>query len=515
MNELACDSPSQRFRYQTRPPGEEALDSLPRVVTVRSLLRSRSARRLLLVTLALAALVGGLTLIADTGDGLTTDGRITLVVFMTAVWAWIFTRVDDTYVALGAAVALVLTGVLSTDGLFATLGDDTVWLLLAAFVIAAGVTGSGLATRATAFIASAARTPRQLVHLLTAALVVTTFAVPSTSGRAALALPIFLCLAKAFADRPHLVRTLALLFPTVILLSAVGSLLGAGAHLVTSEVLLTATGEGISFVRWLLLGLPLALVASHAAAEAVLLMFSGRTERRTGLVLTPQDFSADSPTPVTGPLSVPESRAALLLVAVVTMWCSEPLHGIDPAVVALAGALVATSPRYGSVSLSKGLKAAPWSLLLFLAATLALGSALSSSGAAAWLADGLFDGFAGGGAAVPFLVVIIVVSTAMHLLVQSRSARSSVLVPIVVALSPAVGVDPVAAAFASTAAAGFCHTLPSSAKPVAIFARVEDTATFEPRDLLRLSAVLAPVSAGLVVVFSLFVWPLLGLPYLQ
>jgi di/tricarboxylate transporter len=106
-----------------------------------------------------------------------------------------FTRVDDTYVTLGAAVALVLTGVLSTDGLFATLGDDTVWLLLAAFVIAAGVTDSGLATRATAFIASAARTPRQ--HLLTAALVVTTFAVPSTSGRAALALPIFLCLARA------------------------------------------------------------------------------------------------------------------------------------------------------------------------------------------------------------------------------------------------------------------------------------------------------------------------------
>jgi di/tricarboxylate transporter len=167
------------------------------------------------------------------------------------------------------------------------------------------------------------------------------------------------------------------------------------------------------------------------------------------------------------------------------------------------------------VSLSKALKAAPWSLLLFLAATLALGSALSSSGAAGWLADGLFGGFAGGGAAVPFLVVVIVVSTAMHLLVQSRSARSSVLVPIVVALSPAVGVDPAAAAFASTAAAGFCHTLPSSAKPVAIFARVEESATYGPRDLLRLSAVLAPVSAGLVVVFSLFVWPLLGLPYVR
>jgi len=499
-------------RYETRPPSAEARDGTPRVITGWSLVTSRAFRRLVLAALALAALVGALTLVADPAE-LSGDGRLTIIVFTVAVWAWGFTRIDDTYVALGAAVALVLTGVLSTEGLFATLGDDVVWLLLAAFVIAAGVTDSGLATRATAYIASAARTPRQLVHLLTGALTATTFAIPSTSGRAALAVPIFVCLARVFADRPKLVRMLALLFPTVILLSAVGSLLGAGAHLVTSEVLLTATGQGISFVQWLLLGLPLAVVASHLAAELVLTLFTDRDERRAGLVLTAADFAADSPTPVTGPLTVAESRAALLLAAVVTLWCSEPLHGIDPAIVALVGALVATSPRYGAVSLAKGLKAAPWSLLLFLAATLALGSALTASGAASWLAEGLFGGFTGGGAAVGFLVVVIAVSTGMHLLVQSRSARSSVLVPIVVALSPAVGVDPAAAAFASTAAAGFCHTLTSSAKPVAMFARTGQVTTYEPADLLRLSAVLAPVHAAVVVVFSLAVWPLLGLPY--
>ena len=500
-------------RISTTPPVEQARVAAPRVVTGAALLRSRAARRALLGVLGLAGLLVGVGMVADSGPGLSSDGRTTVVVFTVAVWAWVCTKVDDTYIALGAAVALVLSGVLSTEGLFETLGDDTVWLLLAAFVIAAGVTSSGLSTRATAYVVSAARTPRQLAHLLTGALVVTTFAVPSTSGRAALALPVFLCLARVFADRPQLVRALALLFPTVILLSAVGSLLGAGAHLVTSEVLRTATGEGISFVRWLLLGLPLAVVASHAAAELVLVMFTSRDERRRRLMLTASDFAADSPSPVTGPLSVAESRAALLLATVVLLWCSEPLHGVDPAVVALIGALVATSPRYGSVSLSSGLKAAPWSLLLFLAATLALGAALTSSGAADWFAGALFGGFTGGGAAIPFLVVVVLVSTALHLLVQSRSARSSVLVPIVVALAPAVGISPVAAAFASTAAAGFCHTLPSSAKPVALFAKVEDAETYTAKDLLRLSLLLAPLSAALVLLFSLVVWPLLGMPY--
>ena len=71
------------------------------------------------------------------------------------------------------------------------------------------------------------------------------------------------------------------------------------------------------------------------------------------------------------------------------------------------------------------------------------------------------------------------------------------------------------AALASTAAAGFCHTLPASAKPVALFAEPPDgVPTFVPGDLLRLSAVLAPLSAALVLLFALAVWPLLGVPVL-
>ncbi|WP_309648992.1 SLC13 family permease [Nocardioides sp.] len=504
-------SQARHDRVSTLPPAALARADAPQVVTGRSLVRSRILRRLLLGAVGLLALVGLAAAIGNRDASLDGDAGTTLVVFVLAVWAWVFTRLDDTYVALGAAVALVLAGVISTDTFFATLGDETVWLLLGAFVIAAGVTRSGLADRAAAFMVAPARSPRQLVHLVTAALVVTTFAVPSTSGRAALVLPVFLALARTLGHLPQLVRALAVLFPTVILLTAVGSLLGAGAHLVTSQVLLTATGEGISFVQWLILGLPLAIVSAHVSAEIVLALFADRATRRARISLEVHDFARPGAPPVTGPLSVAESRAALLVATAVGLWCTEPLHGIHPAIVALLGALVATSPRLGAVPLGEALKSAPWSLLLFLAATLALGSALTSSGAATWLAEGALGGFSGAGAAVPFLVVVIIASTALHLVVQSRSARSSVLIPIVVALAPAAGVDPAAAAFASTAAAGFCHTLPASAKPVALFARVEEVETFAPRDLLRLSAVLAPVTAGLVLLFSLLVWPVLGL----
>ncbi len=139
------------------------------------------------------------------------------------------------------------------------------WLLICAFVLAAAVGRSRLAGRAAAFLVSGASSVRQLVHFTTAALVATAFAVPATSGRAALALPVFLALARVLADRARLVVMLALLFPTVILLSAVATLIGAGAHLITVSVLWESTGEEIGFARWLLLGLPLAIASSHLA----------------------------------------------------------------------------------------------------------------------------------------------------------------------------------------------------------------------------------------------------------
>lgn len=463
-------------------------------------------RQLILLCLALS--LCALLAVPGTFAGLSGDARLTLAVFALATCAWIGTPVDDTYIALGAGLALTATGVISSDTLFGTLGDETVWLLICAFVLAAAVARSGLAGRAAAFLVSGARSVRQLTHLTTAALVVTAFAVPATSGRAALALPVFLALSKVLADRGRLVVMLALLFPTVILLSAVATLIGAGAHLITVSVLWESTGQEIGFTKWLLLGLPLAIVSSHLAAEAVLLTTTRRADREGPVAIAAEDIQAHSDRPVTGPWEPAETRCALLLATVVALWCSEPLHRVPPAVVALIGAVVAASPALGTVRLKDALKTVPWSLLLFMAATMAMGVALADSGAATWLVAGLpVD--------VPpwlFLAVVVAVSTAAHLVLQSRSARSSVLVPLVVAAAVGAGVNPVAAALASTAAAGFCHTLPASAKPVTLFAEIPGTPTYTPRDLLRLSAVLAPLTAALVLLFALAVWPLLGVP---
>ncbi|WP_158102780.1 SLC13 family permease [Lentzea kentuckyensis] len=500
---------------------------------------------------------------------------LTLVVFGAAVLLWVCTPLDDTFVALAAVAALLLFGVLPASSL-AALGSATTWLLIAAFVLAAGVTASGLPARLATWLLGRARTVRGLAHLTALALLITAFFVPSTSGRAALSLPVYTELRGRLNDR--VAKAFGVLFPSVILLTAVATAVGAGAHLITNSLLEAATGQGIGFGWWLVLGVPLAVVSAFVTAEIVLWLFTTRADRKQPVAarsegpppgvpcsnsprqhrqfrtlelapatssagLRPERTASAATQPFSGPgrtasaaittertgpgatqpfsgpgrtasaaitsertaptapqpLTRPEWTALAVVLAVSLTWLTEPWHGIAPEVAALAGALLITAPRLGTTTIKQAFADIPWSLLLFMAATTMLGTALITSGAGNLLA-GLVN-------PAHLLPTVIVVSLLAHLVIQSRSARSSVLIPIVIPLAVAAGLNPAALAFASTAAAGFCHTLTSSAKPVALFADA-----YAPKDLLKLSAVLAPVTGLLVYAAAVFLWPSLGLP---
>ncbi len=441
-------------------------------------------------------------------DSLPLAARFTLAVFFGAIFLWVFSGLQDTYVALAAASVVVIAGVIEPEDFFAPLGDDTIWLLIGAFIISAAITNVGLAPRVTAWLCLGVRSPRLLVHLITLALVCTAFMVPATSGRAALVLPVFLALIPVLeTNHRWLLITLSLLMPSVVLLSAVASFIGAGAHLITNQILIEQGFDSFNFSTWMLYGLPYALIASHMSAEVILWLTSSKLQRATQLNITADDF------PPAEPFSSSETKCLIILIITVGLWFSEGIHGIPPALVAVICALLITSKSVGGLNLNQAIKQIPWSLLLFMTATVALSTALSASGAAKLLADRAFSVLPEGRlAGWVFVLVVIVVSTAAHLLIQSRSARSAVLIPVVVSLALPLGVNPVAVAFVSTAAAGFCHTLPSSAKPLAIFYCEDGTRpSFTNTQLIQISAALFPLHVVLLVLFAAVIWPLLGL----
>ncbi|CAM5686264.1 Anion permease OS=Streptomyces microflavus OX=1919 GN=HUT09_25430 PE=4 SV=1 [Streptomyces microflavus] len=111
-------------------------------------------------------------------------------------------------------------------------GTRTAWLPIYAFVLAVAVTRSGLAGGAAVLLVGGARPSASgaAEHGRTR---ITSFAGPGELGPGRPRRHGDMALAADMRERARLVVMPALLFPTVMLLSDIATLIGAGAHLIT------------------------------------------------------------------------------------------------------------------------------------------------------------------------------------------------------------------------------------------------------------------------------------------
>ncbi len=436
-------------------------------------------------------------------------GRVALAVFGTAVILWAGTKLDASWVALAGAVALVLLGAAGQGDVTGMLGHDIIWLMIGAFVIGGAFESTGLAARLTGAVAARARTTGQLFWLTTLALIPLTFLIPSTSGRAAATLPAL----NAFfgAERGEGAargrRAFAILIPTIILVATTAALTGAGSHLLAEDLLYERTGSRFGFARWVVWGLPFALVASLISCWVVLRLFLKRDERAAAVPIA---------TLGRGPTSVAEWKTLAIAAVTFGLWFTTPWHGYRIASVAVLAMVVLTAPWIGVLKFKAAMKGVNWSLVLFVGAALILGQALINTQAAGWLVGGLFDltGLdAVQGSNTPEILVIAAVaaiSLTSHLFMTSHVARMAALGPPFILMAQVAELNPVAVLFIATAGMNYCLTLPVCSKALLMFQDV-DGATFRPRDLLRLSAVLTPVHLVLMVAFYFGWWKWTGL----
>lgn len=438
-------------------------------------------------------------------DGLTLNMRLTLAVFVATITAWTILDLPDTPVALAGAALLPVAGAIDEDVLYRSLGNDIVWLMLAAFVVAGVLRQVGVIEQIIRRLLARLATVQGLFWALTLLIFATAFIIPSTSARAAMLAPVYLGLAAAIGNA-RVNRALALLFPSVILLSAGASLIGAGAHLVAAGMMERLRGQSPDFLSWIALAGPFSLLCSLFACAVLLRFFLTREER----AMTIAERSADeAPTPLT------RQQWSVLAItgAMIVLFAAQPLHGIGMPLIGIAAALLLANERVSGLPLKAALKGVEWNLLLFLAGTLVIGEALLQTGTAEVLAERVV-GLAGVGiAAWPALVIgfAAIVATLSHLVITSRTARATVLIPALALPLAALGVDPLNLVMVVTLASGFCQTLMVSAKPVALFGAM-DPPPFGQADLFRLAGLLVVPFVALLIIFATIVWPLQGMP---
>ena len=236
--------------------------------------------------LAAMGIVGLSFLLAVVHAELTREARLALTVFGGATIAWAMMSVSPAFVAMVAAALLAVIGVVSQETFTSALGADIIWLMIGAFILGEAIATTGLAARLTRCVVARARRADQLFWLVAAALLPLTFVIPSTSGRASVALPLHRSLANTLGDA-GIARALALLIPTVILVTTIAALTGAGSHLIVNDVLTAMTGRRIGLVNWIIYGLPFALAAGGITCFVILRLFLNAEQRARRLGAPP------------------------------------------------------------------------------------------------------------------------------------------------------------------------------------------------------------------------------------
>ena len=80
-----------------------------------------------------------------------------------------------------------------------------------------------------------------------------------------------------------------------------------------------------------------------------------------------------------------------MIAVLVILWMTEALHGYDIAFITMVGSMLFMSPSIGIMGWKQGIQSVSWNLILFVAATTALGKALVENGVVAWLQHMVFS----------------------------------------------------------------------------------------------------------------------------
>jgi sodium-dependent dicarboxylate transporter 2/3/5 len=232
-------------------------------------------------------------------------------------------------------------------------------------------------------------------------------------------------------------------------------------------------GSEIDFARWMLVGIPLALVMLPLSWLVLTRLvfkvdFVTSGEARSELARMVKEM---------GSISAPELRVAVIFAGMALLWMTRPLlthlpglAALDDASIAMAGAIALFIVPSGSKEDPLLLRwqyaeRLPWGVLILFGGGLSLASAVSNTGLAGWLGTSL--------QAIGDLPLWVIVAAAAAMIIfltelTSNTATTATFLPVVGAIALEAGFDPIMLTVPVTLAASCAFMLPVATPPNAI-----------------------------------------------
>lgn len=394
---------------------------------------------------------------------------------------------------LGLALA-VAVGVAPSAEVFGAFSSPTIFLFIGSFIIACAMTVHGLdrrfAFRVLSLPGVAASTYRIVVAFGACAALLSS--VISNTAAVAMLLPIALgvlhavneLLPEPLRHRKHLRLGTALMLMTAYGASVSGLLtpIGSPPNLIGRAFIAHLTGIDLDFFDWVLVALP--IVAAMFVVLCVVLLLLNRPEIRR---LEGADTYIHAQRAALGPLSRAERNTLGAFALAVTLWVLPGVAGLflgesstavtllserlDEGVVAVvAASLLFVLPvdwrqRRFTLDWDQAMRI-DWGTVLLFGSGIALGTLLSDTGLAGHVGESLAVSL--GVSSLIALTASAALAAVLMSEASSNTAAVGIVVPLVIPVAQAAGVDPFIPALAAVFGASYGFMLPVSTPPNAL-----------------------------------------------
>ncbi len=379
---------------------------------------------------------------------LTANGKACLAIMAFAVTLWVTETLPFAATSLLVVLLIPAFGIADYRTVVrAGFGDPVITFFIGVLMLSAAFTHSGLGTRLTyvVLLRVGTRTDRVLLGVLIAGTLISMWI--TDMAVAAMLLPLGVGLLQDAGLRPgesNFGRSLMIATAFGPLIGGIATPAGTAANIVALGQLKQLAGTGVSFWRWMLLGVPASLMMIPFAWWILRWLFPPEIERLPISVEAIRGRLREL-----GPLRPAESRTLLVFAVVVALWLIEPLLEqwssgrivLPVEAVGLAGGVALFLPGIAILTWKQAEAQVDWGGLMMIVAGLSLGLAVFDSGAARWLAWVLLGQITSVPDALRPLVIVLAVA-GLHLLFSSNTVTASIIIPILVALATDLHLDP-------------------------------------------------------------------------
>lgn len=293
---------------------------------------------------------------------------------------WATGLVAEVVTALMFFALAMLLKLAPAQTVFSGFASSAFWLVTGGMVVGLAMNRTGLGNRLARMLA--ARLPASypgFVAGLVAFSFALAFVMPSNLGRIALMVPVVIALCDAFGLEPGRPgRTGALLAFGIATPMLSAAILPANVpNLVMAGTAETLFGIHLGYLPYLFLHAPvLGLVKGALLVACTVVLFRDRLDG------TRPDL------PPLPPLSGEERRLSVILAVMLALWLSDGWHGIPPAWIGLAAAVICLLPRIGVLP-SQSFGEIPLRTCFYIAALFGLTGIVNETGLGARLGHAL------------------------------------------------------------------------------------------------------------------------------